>query len=190
MTVYIYKYFHTHKMNTENTLNTSTTTEETTNQNWADMVNDNTTTVADVATEQTATWSAAETVAADTTATATATATAATTDTVTAQPEFGKTYFARVKWFNGSKGYGFVTLLDTNTDLFIHHSEIHTTVSCWKTLQTGEYVQVVVGKDDVGKMCGRSVTGIQGGQLMCESNATQNNNRRNNHNAVSQNDNQ
>lgn len=171
-------------MNTENTLNTSTTTEETTNQNWADMVNDNTTTVADVATEQTATWSATETVAADTTATA------ATTDTVTAQPEFGKTYFARVKWFNGSKGYGFVTLLDTNTDLFIHHSEIHTTVSCWKTLQTGEYVQVVVGKDDVGKMCGRSVTGIQGGQLMCESNATQSNNRRNNRNAVSQNDNQ
>jgi cold shock protein len=83
-------------------------------------------------------------------------------------PTVGETYFGRVKWFNGTKGYGFITVLDTNSDLFVHHSEINTSVSCWKTLYTGEYVQVEVGMDNAGKTCARSVTGIQGGQLLCE----------------------
>ena len=137
--------------NNENTTNSTS---------WADMV-DNTTVTEFVP---------------DTVAVTETTATATTTATETTEPIVGTTYFARVKWFNGTKGYGFVTVLDTQSDLFVHHSEIKTTVSCWKTLNTGEYVQLVVGTDDVGKTCARQVTGIQGGQLMCESNA---NNTRN-----------
>ena len=116
------------------------------NSSWADMAEENTN-------------------AAETSNVATA-----TDDTV--EPVVGNKYFARVKWFNGTKGYGFVTVLDTNTDLFIHHSEIKTTSSCWKTLYTGEYVELVVGTDNEGKVCGKSLTGIQGGQLMCENTRT------------------
>ena len=80
----------------------------------------------------------------------------------------GNTYVAKVKWFNNTKGYGFVTVLDNDVDLFVHHSEIKPHTQCWRTLVTGEYVQVVIGKDNVGKKCGHNVTGIQGGQLLCE----------------------
>ncbi len=43
-----------------------------------------------------------------------------------------------VKWFNESKGYGFITPEDGGADLFVHFSEIQE--EGYKTLREGEGV--------------------------------------------------
>ena len=44
-----------------------------------------------------------------------------------------------VKWFNDSKGYGFVTPDDGSKDCFVHHSAIQ--MQGFKTLAEGERVE-------------------------------------------------
>ncbi|MBN2591913.1 MAG: cold-shock protein, partial [Sedimentisphaerales bacterium] len=43
-----------------------------------------------------------------------------------------------VKWFNGSKGFGFITPDDASDDLFVHHSEIK--MSGYASLDEGQKV--------------------------------------------------
>lgn len=43
-----------------------------------------------------------------------------------------------VKWFNASKGYGFITPSDGGDDVFVHHSAIQATG--YKTLNEGQKV--------------------------------------------------
>ena len=43
-----------------------------------------------------------------------------------------------VKWFNASKGYGFITPTDGDKDLFVHMSEIQ--MEGFKTLNEGQSV--------------------------------------------------
>ena len=43
-----------------------------------------------------------------------------------------------VKWFNASKGYGFITPSDGDKDLFVHMSEIQ--MEGFKTLNEGQSV--------------------------------------------------
>ena len=81
----------------------------------------------------------------------------------------------RVKWFNSGRGYGFITNLDKEEDVFVHHSGITTTKECWKTLTPGEYVEYGLETDSEGKSQASNVTGIAGGPLLCETN----NNRHN-----------
>ena len=44
-----------------------------------------------------------------------------------------------VKWFNDSKGFGFITPADGGKDLFAHHSAIQ--MSGFKTLAEGQQVE-------------------------------------------------
>ncbi len=53
-----------------------------------------------------------------------------------------------VKWFNGDKGFGFITPDDGAKDLFVHHSEIQ--MGGYKTLNDGQKVEFDVGQGQKG----------------------------------------
>ena len=53
-----------------------------------------------------------------------------------------------VKWFNSSKGYGFIAPDDGGDDLFVHHSEIKT--SGYASLDEGQKVEFTVGEGKKG----------------------------------------
>jgi len=53
-----------------------------------------------------------------------------------------------VKWFDASKGYGFITPEDGGKDLFVHHSEIQT--DSYATLNDGQQVEYTVGQGQKG----------------------------------------
>ncbi len=52
-----------------------------------------------------------------------------------------------VKWFDSSKGYGFITT-DGGRDIFVHYSAI--TSEGFKTLQDGQKVEFSVIENDKG----------------------------------------
>ena len=53
-----------------------------------------------------------------------------------------------VKWFNGEKGYGFITPSDGSGDLFVHFSEI--TGSGYKSLDENDRVEYTVTSGQKG----------------------------------------
>ena len=54
----------------------------------------------------------------------------------------------RVKWFNDSKGFGFITIEDGDGDCFVHHSAIQGTG--FKTLAEGQRVEFDVVEGQKG----------------------------------------
>ncbi len=52
-----------------------------------------------------------------------------------------------VKWFNGSKGYGFIAR-DTGEDVFVHYSAI--LADGYRSLEEGQRVEFVVTQGDKG----------------------------------------
>ena len=76
----------------------------------------------------------------------------------------------KVKWFNPKRGYGFITVKmdDSNKDIFVHHANMKTSKDCYKTLYSGEYLECNVSTDSSNKTQATNVTGIGGGELMCE----------------------
>ena len=53
-----------------------------------------------------------------------------------------------VKWFNDSKGFGFITPNSSSKDLFVHMSEIK--MDGFKTLRDGQAVEFTEGMGDKG----------------------------------------
>jgi CspA family cold shock protein len=49
-----------------------------------------------------------------------------------------------VKWFNGEKGYGFITPDDGGKDVFVHHSKIE--MEGFRSLSEGQKVDFEVGQ--------------------------------------------
>ncbi len=52
-----------------------------------------------------------------------------------------------VKWFNGSKGYGFIAR-DTGEDVFVHYSAI--VADGYRSLEEGQRVEFVVTQGEKG----------------------------------------
>ncbi len=53
-----------------------------------------------------------------------------------------------VKWFNASKGYGFIERQDGSPDIFVHYSAIQT--DGFRTLQEGQRVEFDIEKGPKG----------------------------------------
>ena len=53
-----------------------------------------------------------------------------------------------VKWFNSSKGFGFIAPDDGGDDLFVHHTEVKMTG--YASLDEGQKVQFEVGQGKKG----------------------------------------
>ena len=54
----------------------------------------------------------------------------------------------KVKWFNDSKGYGFITPDDGGRDLFVHHSDIQ--MDGFRTIREGQAVEFEVEEGPKG----------------------------------------
>jgi len=54
----------------------------------------------------------------------------------------------KVKWFNATKGFGFISPDGGGEDLFVHHSEIK--ANGYATLDEGQSVEFVVGQGKKG----------------------------------------
>lgn len=53
-----------------------------------------------------------------------------------------------VKWFNGEKGYGFITVDEVQTDVFVHWSAIQS--AGYRTLEEGQRVEFEIGEGQKG----------------------------------------
>ena len=79
----------------------------------------------------------------------------------------------QIKWFNNKAGYGFITKTNEGgkcTDIFVHYTAIRVTNSQYKYLVQGEYVEFEIIKSEKGahEFQAMNVSGIDGGQLICE----------------------
>ena len=86
------------------------------------------------------------------------------------------TCVGQVKWFDKVKGFGFISNLDDQTDYFVHHTQIKTSLNddsqreLFRYLIAGEYVEFQLQQVTEGHAGNRvmacRVTGIRGGDLM------------------------
>ena len=85
----------------------------------------------------------------------------------------------RVKWFNNTSGYGFITATDgdkSGDDVFVHHSSLKTDEQQYKYLVSGEYVEFEwssIDDKEEHKWQATNIRGVGGGKLMCETHKEQ-----------------
>ena len=103
------------------------------------------------------------------------------------------TFTGRVKWFNNKTGYGFLTVIQhpsvepgseeskVGLDVFVHHSALKVEKEQYRYLVQGEYVQFQLSDEvnDKYKYQALNISGIAGGQLLCETRYDQKNERLN-----------
>ena len=88
--------------------------------------------------------------------------------------DYEKIYTGRVKWFNNKSGFGFISLINSESeyDLFAHHTSLNVDGEQFRYLVQGEYLEFKVEKitDSTKEHTHQAVqiTGISGGKLMCE----------------------
>ena len=63
-----------------------------------------------------------------------------------------------VKWFDATKGFGFITPENGGKDLFVHHSEIQNGGD-YATLNDGQFVEYEVGQGQKGP-CANKVKAV------------------------------
>ncbi|EHA8588659.1 Cold shock domain-containing protein 4 [Cocos nucifera] len=68
-----------------------------------------------------------------------------------------------VKWFNGTKGFGFITPDDGGEDLFVHQSSIK--AEGYRTLTEGEPVEFSIAEGEGGRTKAVDVTGPDGSSV-------------------------
>ncbi|GLT42906.1 hypothetical protein SLA2020_168830 [Shorea laevis] len=72
----------------------------------------------------------------------------------------GERLSGKVKWFNDTKGFGFITPDDGGDDLFVHQSSIRS--EGFRSLGEGEQVEFVIESSDDGRTKAVDVTGPNG----------------------------
>lgn len=77
--------------------------------------------------------------------------------------EEGSRLKGTVKWFNDTKGFGFISPEDGGEDLFVHQSSIKS--DGYRTLAEGESVEYVVSEGDDGRTKAVDVTGPDGSSV-------------------------
>ena len=107
---------------------------------------------------------------------------------VLGEEKYGEqTYNARVKWFNRTAGWGFVSLTNSasknkNDDIFVHWKSLEVENEQYKYLVNGEYIHLKINYTPEGDHSyqATNVTGIDGGKLMCETRNEDNESQRSN----------
>ena len=96
-----------------------------------------------------------------------------------------RTYMARVKWFNRTAGWGFVSLTKSaeehdGDDIFVHWRSLDVDQEQYKYLVNGEYVSLRINYSPEGEHSyqASNVAGVDVGPLMCETRNSENDGRR------------
>ena len=79
-----------------------------------------------------------------------------------------------IKWFNNTRGYGFLRIVSTDRngeDIFVHQTNVVPHVSGYRTLREGEYVSFELSDEERPQAL--NITGVFGGPLMCDAPAPQ-----------------
>lgn len=83
------------------------------------------------------------------------------------------TTLGQVKWFNRTRGFGYITILDgdqSGTDVFVHQSALKQSDNVFRYLVDGEYVSfnMIETQKEGHSHEADNVTGVLGGQLQCQ----------------------